>query len=210
MTNIIRKNKDIFINNITNNSDSLNKIMNIFNESESKLLLENLISNDISITEDQYNKLYDQLLDNKKYIYSFKSIIDRLYRNIEDGNCSKCACDVGDNKFILKCCNIMICEDCLLKVNSNMFIDRCPSCCNQLVKRNILLLDSTISLDDMKNTSSDEIFNILLENVNTENENMFNNDDDLIDKDRAILDIISNKEPQNCTKIFHTGFCTII
>ena len=64
---------------------------------------------------------------------NFKHTLERIKRNLEDGVCCKCYCEPEGDRFILQCCNVLLCESCILRYNTHTFIERCPSCVKKIL-----------------------------------------------------------------------------
>lgn len=129
-------------------------------------------------------------------VSNLKHILERIKRNMEDGLCGKCYIEPEDDRFILQCCNIMLCKHCIIRNNdSHLFIDRCPNCTVKLDKNSFICMPTSVSLDDFLNTDFIESFKHLKDFNDSVPSNLeYNEDDGLLPKERALLKILKNKE----------------
>lgn len=114
-------------------------------------------------------KHYDQICNledkTKEQYDSDNIIINRMKNNVRDGQCQCCTLpfEDSDDAYILgSCCQITLCDHCLVNTNNfgkKTFIQRCPNCSSAITYKNIIKVSSTIELDEenllMNNTATD-------------------------------------------------------
>ena len=94
---------------------------------------------------------------------TFGKTLERMRGNIREKQCQCCmipfggegaACEDGDaqNAFIMNCCQIIVCETCILvKINDKkqQFIERCPNCASYVnPSKDLIRVGKEIALDD--------------------------------------------------------------
>ena len=158
-----------------------------------------LLDQELYITREEYINIQSCYKDYKENAGNFKIMLERIKRNIEDGLCGKCYCEPEEDRFILQCCNIMLCKYCMIRNNTNIFIDKCPNCCKLLDKHSFINMPKSISLDDFISIDYEDAFTRLRDfnqssiDIEDYNENM-----ELLPKDRALISILNNIDPKDC------------
>jgi hypothetical protein len=130
-------------------------------------------------------------------------ILDRLKRNIEGGECQKCLLEPEGARYIVKCCDILLCEECMT-VSNNTFISRCPSCISYIERNSVVEVPEKISLEQFLkydiNNAIDDIEKYHKEEATAkdpeEEEMTFDPDKNLEPKTKALIKIINGEEPE--------------
>ena len=152
------------------------------------------------VTRCEIDDIKTILTKSKESTDKLKNTLDRIKRNMEDNECQKCFCEPEGKKVILQCCNIMLCEDCMLKTNTKNFIDRCPACAKPLDKHSFINVPTNLSLDEFIAIDYNNAFNKLKAFNNTVKDDdreigEEEEDSELYPKDKALLAILKSKEP---------------
>lgn len=138
-------------------------------------------------------------------------VLDRLKRNIEGGECQKCLLEPEGNKYILNCCNIILCQECMTLPNS-IFIYRCPNCIKVIDKGSIVEVPEKISLEQFLeydiNHAIDDIDKFHKEQ-HTDEELVQREEPDpdvnLKPKEKALIKLIKGEEPDYKELTNHLG-----
>lgn len=167
-------------------------------------------------TEEQFEQILNSLVVNrddlrhlemlhgraKSNVTRSTHILDRLKRNIEGGECQKCLLEPEGSRYIVKCCDILLCEDCMT-LSNHSFISRCPNCISFIEKNSVVEVPEKISLEQFLeydiNNAMDDIEKFHKEEtdakVSDEPEIPFDPDKDLEPKTKALIKIIKGEEP---------------
>jgi len=119
------------------------------------------------LNEGHYDKITHLEEKTTEQYDSDNIIINRMKNNVRDGQCQCCTLPFEDNDdaYILgSCCQITLCDHCLVNTNANgkkTFIQRCPNCSSSITYNNIIKVSSTIELNEE---------NLLLNNIELEEE----------------------------------------
>jgi hypothetical protein len=178
-----------------------------------------------SATEEQFKEIKDSLIikrDDVRHIEHLHSrakanvtrssnVLERLKRNIDGGECQKCLLEPEGNRYILKCCDIILCEECITTTNDS-FIYKCPNCIQDIQKNSVIQVPSSLSLEQFLEY---DINNAMLDIENyhknkkddREESNKYNTDPDrhLPPKTRALINIITNKSVEYKNKDTKVG-----
>lgn len=149
------------------------------------------------ITSTEFADIKKYLNECKDNAGNFKNILERIKRNMEDGTCGKCFCEPEDDKFILQCCNVLLCKYCMLRNDTNIFIDRCPNCSVKLDKHSFIRMPKDISLEEFINTDYQDAFSKLRNYCPKCEGEEVDDEIGLLPKQKALLSIIrGNKNIQ--------------
>lgn len=133
-------------------------------------------------------------------------ILDRLKRNVEGGECQKCLLEPEGPRYILKCCNIVLCQECMTLPNKT-FIGRCPNCISVVEKGGVVEVPEAISLEQFLEYDIDNAIDDIDKYHKEHKEQLtipaeaHDPDRHLSAKDRALLAIVQGTEPTNAKSI---------
>lgn len=196
--NLIGDNDRIIIRELPRTENELVLESCVQNERVWNKFVTDVENNDQFITTIEIKALKNILEVSKENTCNFKNILNRIKRNMEDGLCGKCYCEIEDNIYILQCCNIMLCKYCMLKHNSNVFIDRCPNCIRKLDKDSFLQLPADTSLEDFINVDFKEAFNKLRDYNKTQTDDDDYLYHDLSPKEQGLIKLLKSETVDNC------------
>lgn len=223
---ILEKNKTAYYESITT-CRRFERILNTFRDNE--LFIErrthectplvNLYERVSQSTDEEFNVLLDTLVlsvSDEQYLVMILgrsranvtrciNILQRLKRNIEDGECQKCLLEPEGNKYILNCCNIVLCNECMTLPNG-MFLDRCPNCLTILNRGSIIEVPESLSLEQFLEYDIDKAIDDI-EQYHEQDHNKPtrepivnpNEDSELTSKSKALIAIIKGTEPTNAS-----------
>ena len=125
------------------------------------------------------------------------NILDRLKRNIEGGECQKCLLEPAGTRYILKCCDIVLCEECIT-LHNNSFIYKCPNCISNIERNSVIEVPESITLEqfldyDINNAIVD-IDKYHKEKRTNEDVEEKDPDKHLPPKTRALINIVTGKD----------------
>jgi hypothetical protein len=86
----------------------------------------------------------------------YEVLLNRMKDNIREKSCQCCMVpfEDGDDAYILsECCQIIICESCIIK--SRKLIDKCPNCAHILTLKGLIRIGSELNIEEV--LSNDEL-----------------------------------------------------
>ncbi len=117
------------------------------------------IINTLTVSQNDYRYINGTLIPRARAAFkSNEQILERFKSNIEEGECQKCAMEPEENtnRYILRCCNILLCEQCMINRSTQIFIKNCPSCQASITQGSVVSIKPNVELSQFLDYNLDD------------------------------------------------------